>query len=221
MNKKLARILTIIGLLVVIIISIAFSIPLIKLIEKPDELRKLIESYGSFASIFFIVLSLTQVLIPFIPGEPFELLAGYVFGSVKGTILCLISGSIASIIIIVLVRKYGTKLVELFFNKNEYKKLEHLNKRNTFLLYSLIFILPGTPKDLLCYIAGLTKFEIIPLIIVTTVGRIPGIISSTIPANAIGEKNYLFGFIIYSVTIIISIISLSIYKKIIDKKNND
>ena len=221
MNKKKAKVLTIIGILVVLLITIAFSIPFISFIENPDKLRSVIESYGALAPIVFILLSMVQILIPFIPGEPFELLAGYIFGGIKGSLLCLFSGSVSSILIIVLVRKYGTKLVELFFKKEEHEKLNHLKTKNAFLLYSLIFILPGTPKDLLCYIGGLTDFDIIPLLIITTVGRIPGIITSTIPAGALGEKKYLFGIIIYSITIIISIISLLIYNKIINKKDSN
>lgn len=218
MNKKLIKILTIIGIIIVLLITVSLSVPFIRFIEDPDKLRNLLESYGTLAPLMFVLLSMIQIFIPFIPGEPFELLAGYLFGGLKGSLLCLFAGSISSIIIIVLVRKYGTRLVEAFFKKEEHERLNHLKTKNAFLLYSLIFILPGTPKDLLCYIGGLTDFEIIPLIIVTTLGRIPGIITSTIPAGAIGDENYLFGIIVYSITIVLSIVSLLIYKRIVNKK---
>lgn len=219
MTLNKSKILIAIGLIVVVTITIGFSVPFINYIDKPDELRMLIESYKSFAPIMYIFLTMFQVLMPFIPGEPFELLAGYLFGSVEGALICLISSSIASILIILLVRKYGTKLVHVFFKEREHKKLHFLKSKKAFFIYSLLFILPGTPKDLLCYVGGLAKFDLIPLIIVTTLGRIPGIITSTIPADVFGDKNYLSAAIIYGVTIVISLISLYVYKKIVDKNS--
>lgn len=219
MDKRRTKILIAIAIIIVLLITIAFSIPFVKYIEDPDKLRKIIEAEGALAPLAFIILSMIQIIIPFIPGEPFELLAGYMFGSIKGSLLCLLSGSISSVLIIVLVRKYGTKLVELFFKKEEHERLNHLKKKNAFLLYSLVFILPGTPKDLLCYIGGLTKFDLMPLIIVTTLGRIPGIVTSTIPADIAGDKKYELAIIIYGITIILSIISLLIYNNIQKKKD--
>lgn len=216
-NKS--KILIVLGLIVIVTITIGFSIPFINHIDNPDRLRILLESYKGFAPIMFILLTIIQVLIPFIPGEPFELLAGYLFGSIKGALICLISSSIASIVIILLVRKYGTRLVHVFFKEKEHKKLDFLKTKKAFFIYSLLFILPGTPKDLLCYVGGLAKFDLIPLIIVTTLGRIPGIITSTIPADVLGDKNYLSATMIYGATIVISLISLYVYKKIVDKNS--
>lgn len=220
MDKKKIKVLVLIGIIIAIILTIGLSIPFIKYIDNPQKLESIIESTGVLAPLAFFLLSMIQIIIPFIPGEPFELLAGYMFGSFEGSLLCFLAGSLSSIIIIVLVRKYGTKLVELFFKKEEHERLNFLKTKKAFLLYSLIFILPGTPKDLLCYIGGLTDFDLIPLLIVTTVGRIPGIVTSTIPADIASEKKYLLAIIIYGVTIVLSIISLLIYSSIQKKKDN-
>lgn len=213
MDKKKIKILIVIVAIIAIIISIGFAVPFIRFIEEPDKLRNLLESYGAFAPLMFIVLSMIQIFVPFIPGEPFELLAGYMFGGIEGMAICLLAGSLASIIIILLVRKYGTKVVELFFKKEEHEKLNFLKTKKAFIIYTLIFVLPGTPKDLLCYIGGLTEFDLIPLLIVTTVGRIPGIITSTIPASFAGEKKYLLAFIIYGIAVLLSFIGIYIYNK--------
>ena len=219
MDKKKVKVLVALGIIVVLVLTIGLSFPVIKYINDPDKLKMLIESTGVLAPFAFFVLSMIQIIIPFIPGEPFELLAGYMFGSFNGTIICLLAGSLSSVLIILLVRKYGTRLVELFFKKEEHEKLNFLKTKKAFLLYSFIFILPGTPKDLLCYIGGLTDFDLVPLFIVTTIGRIPGIITSTIPADMASDKKYELAILVYAVTILISIVSLLIYKKI-NKKDN-
>ena len=218
MDKKKIKALIIVGVLVTIIITITFSIPFIKFIKDPIKLRNLLESYGLFTPLMYILLTMIQVLIPFIPGEPFELLAGYMFGTVKGTILCLLSGSLASILIIVLVKKYGIKLIEVFFNPKEHQKTKYLQSKKAFIIYALLFIIPGTPKDLLCYIGGLSDFDIVPLIIVTTIGRFPGIVTSTITGGSIGDKKYLLAIIVYGITIIISAVGIYIYKKTLNSK---
>lgn len=218
MVKRKVKLLVLLAIIIVLILTTVFSILFIQCIESPENLRKIIEAKGGLAPLAFILLSMIQIIIPFIPGEPFELLAGYTFGTIKGSLLCFIAGTISSIFIILLVRKYGTKIVELFFTKKEYGKLNFLKRRNAFLLYSLVFILPGTPKDLLCYVGGLTKFDLIPLLFITTIGRIPGIITSTLPADIAGNRNYVLAIITYLITIIISIIGALIYKKIKNQK---
>lgn len=212
--KKLIPLL----LIIFVILLIVFSIPFIQFIENPNKLKKYIDSFGSLGPIIFILLAMTQILIPFIPGEPFELLAGYSFGFIKGSLLCLLAGSLASILIVLMVKKFGIILVDLLFPPNKRHALDKLKSKKAFNIYALLFILPGTPKDLLCYFGGLANYDLLPLLLVTTIGRIPSIITSTFPGNAISEKKYKFAILVYAITGIICLIGYFVYKKIIDKK---
>ena len=218
MDKRKTRLYVIAGIVIVIILTAIFSIPFIKHINDTQKLRNLIDSFGVLAPLAFILLSMIQVLIPFIPGEPFELLAGYIFGTIKGSILCLIAGCLSSVIIIVLVKKYKERILHFFFKKTDINKVKFLKSKKSFILYSIIFIMPGTPKDLLCYLGGLCKYDLIPLLIVVTVGRIPSIITSTIPSAALGDKKYTFAIISYCVAAAICLIGFVIYNKILSKK---
>lgn len=213
-----SKIYIIIGVILVLTITILFSIPFIKFINQPEQLRDYLESFGVLAPLMYILLTMIQVLIPFIPGEPFEILAGYSFGLVKGTLLCLLAGSIASVIIILLVKKYKHKLINVFFKKEDIDKLAFLKSKKSFIIFSILFILPGTPKDLLCYIGGLNDYELVPLLVVTTIGRIPAIVTSTIPGNALNEKDYGLALIVYAITIAISLTSIYVYNQITNKK---
>lgn len=218
MNKKKTRLHVIIGIIIVIVLTFIFSIPFIKHIDDSQKIRDLISSFGALAPLAFILVSMIQILIPFIPGEPFELLAGYIFGTFYGSVLCLISGSIASIIIIILVKKYEERILHFFFKKDEINKVKFLKSKKSFILYSIIFIMPGTPKDLLCYLGGLSKYDLMPLLIVVTIGRIPSIITSTIPADALGDKKYTFAIISYCIAIIICLAGYVIYNRVVSKK---
>ncbi len=218
MENKKAKIYTTIGIAIVIILTIVFSVPFIRYINDPERLRNLIDSYGAFAPLMFVLMSMIQILIPFIPGEPFELLAGYAFGTMKGTVFCLISGCIASFAIIFLVRKYGKRIARIFFKEAEIENLKFLKSKKSFVLYSIAFMLPGTPKDLLCYIGGLCEFDLVPLLMVVSVGRIPAIITSTIPGDALGDKRYVFAIIAYAIAILICLLGLAFYNKTINRK---
>ena len=213
MNRKNSLFFKIIAVVIVLTITIVFCVPFIKFINNPDELRVFIESFGIMAPLAYILLTFIQILVPIIPGEPFELLAGYVFGLVKGTLLCLFAESISSIIIILMVRRYGDKIVKLFFSEDTLKKLEKYKNEKNFYIFILLFVLPGTPKDLICYFAGLTKFKLFPLLLASTLGRFPSIITSTLPGSLSGEKNYILALGIYLVVGIISFVVARIFNK--------
>lgn len=213
MNRKNSLFFKIIAVVIVLSITIVFCVPFIKFINNPDKLRVFIESFGIMAPLAYILLTFIQILVPIIPGEPFELLAGYVFGLVKGTLLCLFAESISSIIIILMVRRYGDKIVKLFFSEDTLKKLEKYKNEKNFYIFILLFVLPGTPKDLICYFAGLTKFKLFPLLLASTLGRFPSIITSTLPGSLSGEKNYILALCIYLVVGIISFVVARIFNK--------
>ena len=122
LNKRNSLLLKSLAVIIVITITILFSSPFIRFINNPERLRAFIESFGIMAPIVYIFLSFIQIVIPIIPGEPFELLAGYVFGFYKGTLLCLFAESISSILIILLVRKYGERITGIIKDTKVSKK---------------------------------------------------------------------------------------------------
>lgn len=217
MNKKKKLILYIIA---ITIISIFLSIIVVKLVKDPDIYIDTINKNHLSIIISYVLLSLLQIIIPIIPGEPVELLAGYLFGKINGTIICFMCQAIASIIVVFISRKYGTRLVEYLFEDKKIKTIQKLKSKKAFGLFTLLFIMPGTPKDLLCYFAGLSDYDLVPLLIVVTIGRIPAIVTSTISAGFLQDDKYIISIVIYLVTLIVCGIDILIYRKIIKNKKN-
>lgn len=199
--------------------------PLLNIAKEPDKFRNWIEGYGIFSSLIYMSIVLLQVIIAIIPGEPLEIVGGYAFGALKGTILCLIAGVIGSLIVFMLVKRFGMKAVELFFSKEKLDKVKFLhNSKKRDMLFLIIFLIPGTPKDMLCYFAGLTDMKLGMWLFICFFGRLPSVITSTIGGNALGTKEYLYAGIAFGITIIISLLGLIIYNKICQKnqlKEND
>ena len=217
-NRRLYKLLVAILLILFFAFFSYVGFYIVKHLLDPESFRMWVEGHGIFGYLAYILMTSVQIIACIVPGEPFEILSGYAFGSIEGTLICLLAESVGSIIVILLTRKYGKRLVHLFFSEEKIKKFPIIkNDRKRFLLFAFLFILPGTPKDFLCYVAGLTKIPFWPMAIICSFGRIPSIVTSTVLGGTIGDKNYLFSILVFMVTIVLSCVGLLIYRKISNK----
>ncbi len=182
------------------------------------EFRDFIQSYGFFGFFVAMGIQFLQVFIALIPGEVIEIGIGFAYGWLWGTLLCLSGVGLASYIIFSLVKKFGVKLVEIFISSDKINELRFINseeklKRFVFIVY----LLPGTPKDLLTYFLGLTKMNIRDFLSITLFARIPSVVSSVIGGNLIGEKQYFKAVVLFLITALVSLIGLKVYKIIMKK----
>lgn len=199
-------------LLMLVLLCAVIGRPMVRFASDPDKFRDWVEGHGVWGMLAYMGMVAVQVLAALIPGEPLEIAGGYAFGAVKGTLLCLLAASLGSAAVICLVRRYGLRLVEVFFSREKLRSLRFLRsspRRN--LLFLLIFMLPGTPKDLLCYYAGLTDIRLPVLLIICSLGRLPSIVTSTAGGDALGTESYLFAVIIFAATFVLSALGLFIY----------
>ncbi|MBP5533030.1 MAG: TVP38/TMEM64 family protein [Lachnospiraceae bacterium] len=218
-KKIIAGILMTVAVIIIALVCIFIGIPLIKLAGKPQEFRDWVDSKGIWGPVLYVALVIFQILIAFIPGEPLEIVAGYVFGTFKGTVLCIAAASLGSIIVLFLVRKFGKALLEIYFDKDKIENLKFLqSSQKKIVVFMILFIVPGTPKDLLCYYGGLTDIPMPLLIFICTVCRFPSIITSTIGGNALGTGEYGFAIIVFAVTAVISAIGIYIYNRLSKKE---
>jgi len=119
-TKKGLSILSI-GIFIVMTVAIFFVVgkPLLQFIEEPEQFRVWIDSFGFLGKLIFVGLVTLQVIIAIIPGEPFEIYAGYGFGAIEGTILCIVGALLGSTIVYLFVKYCGIKALEVFFSKEQ------------------------------------------------------------------------------------------------------
>ena len=222
MNKDSSlsiKIITAAALILMAAFSFYVGFYLLSFIRQPEQFRLWISSFKAFAPLAYIFITCLQILIPIIPGEPMEMIAGYAFGPFNGTLLCILAESIASIIVLLIVRRFGRKIVEVFFSKEKINSLSFLkSSKNRIILYALIFIMPGTPKDLLCFFGGLTDIDQMILIPIITLGRLPSIITSTLTGDSFSLQRYDKVLIFIAITAILSLTGIITYR-LIEKKN--
>ncbi len=189
--------------------------PMIEFVSDPEEFRAWVNQSGVLGRILFVLMVMFQVVIAFVPGEPLEIGAGYAFGVFEGTALSLLGITLGSLIVLALVRKFGIKLVEVFFTFEKIKSAKFMqNKKKLALITFLMFFLPGTPKDLLTYLLGLTNIENKKVLLIISVARIPSVITSTIGGSFLGSKKYIVAIIVFAATAVISLVGWVIYNRI-------
>ena len=218
-NQKLAAALAVtIFIIVMALLTWLIGGPVLRFAGEPEKFRKWVEQTGALAPIVYMAMVIAQIMVALIPGEPLEIAGGYAFGAVGGTVLCLAAATVGSILVFALVRKFGVKLFEVFFSIEKLRSLRFLraSKRRD-ILFLIVFMIPGTPKDVLCYFAGLTDIRFGVWLIICSLGRLPSIVTSTLGGNALGTEKYLMAAAVFAVTLIISAVGFAVYRRMGEK----
>ena len=184
-----------------------------------ESFRDYIRSFGPAGWLVLLGLQFLQVFIALIPGELLETGAGYAFGPLWGTVICYVGVALAAALVVLLTRRFGVKLVEVFISREKINQLSFLRterKRNT--LVFLLFLIPGTPKDLLTYFVGLTDMKLGTFLLISLIARLPSVLSSTAGGHLLGEGNYVGAVWLYGITGVVSIIGLVVYNAVMRKK---
>lgn len=183
--------------------------------KDPDFFRSWVRENGLLGRLVFIGVVVLQMIFAIIPGEPLEVGAGYAFGAIEGMGMCLLGAAIGTTLIYLFTKVFGVKLVEAFVSREKLESLPLLKKRgNLYLLTFILFFIPGTPKDLFTYALGLTPIRFGPMLLITSLARIPSILTSTLVGGALMTQNYRTAVIIYAITGVISLAGIIIYRKI-------
>lgn len=230
-NNKKMKIFKIIIFIITILILIGLTVylfPIMKNLFEPDgrEMFKTeIQNSGFTGVLLLFGLQAAQIFLPILPGEPLEILAGMCFGTIKGTIFVTISAFLTTTIIFFMVKKFGRKFVYEIFSKERIQKIENSklfkNPKKLEYIMIILFMIPGTPKDLLVYIAGLLPINSWRFILISTFARFPSVISSTIAGDTLVEGNWKIGVLIYILTFAMVGIIIGICNKLDKSKLTD
>ncbi len=188
-SKKVKAFKILLGIVVVaiIILAIMYFLPVVKdlsSVEGQLAFQNKFKDSGIGGILAILGLQIAQIFLVIIPGEPIEILAGMCYGGLWGTILIMASCFFISGAIFLLVRKFGKKFVYAFCNQKNIEKIENSklfqNPKKIEWIMFILFLIPGTPKDLLVYIAGLLPIKPLRFVLISTFARFPSVITSTL-----------------------------------------
>lgn len=147
------------------------------------KVAEFIHSFGPWSAFIFIAVQILQVIIAPIPGEVTGLIGGYLYGPVLGTLYSTLGLGIGSWLAFLLARTLGLPFVEKVVKRSIIEKYDHFMRHQGAFVSFILFLIPGFPKDSLCYIIGLSHMKTSTFVVIATFGRLFGTLGLSVGGN--------------------------------------
>jgi uncharacterized membrane protein YdjX (TVP38/TMEM64 family) len=163
-----------------------------RVVTHSDELQAWVGSYGKWGPVVFLGVQMVQVVVFVIPGEVVQAAGGYLFGGWLGAAYCMVGALIGSTLAFFAAKWLGRPFVQYVVDPARFARLEDvLNRRAGIVTVLVLYVIPGIPKDVLCYVAGVTPIHAGPFLLVSTAARLPGMILSVWFGRALAQESYI------------------------------
>jgi uncharacterized membrane protein YdjX (TVP38/TMEM64 family) len=223
MENKKEKIIQVTVLLIFVGILVALTIwvlPLFNGLTTPEgrmEFKDTIENLGTKGVFAILGLMITQILLPVLPGEPVELIAGMCYGTINGALIVTLGAFISGTIIFFAVRKFGRKFIYTFVSKEKMDTLEHSkwfnNPQKMEAIFLILFLLPGVPKDLLVFIGGLLPVKASHFLAISTLARVPAVLMLTAIGGNILNGDWINMVGVLGIAVAVTVILVAIVSK--------
>lgn len=219
-DKPTRKLISLIAVFFSLMIALSLiSLPYINLLSEPETQQKYkawVTSLGVGGWLLVLCIQIIQIVIAFIPGEPVEILAGVLYGGFGGLFLCLFGCVVASSGVFVLSKRFGSPLVAKLFQKSkldEFAFLKDAKKLETIVF--ILFLIPGTPKDMLTYVVGTSPIKITQFLVLSTFARIPSVISSTFIGSTIRQGEWEIAVLIFALTAVLGVVGIKYQERMV------
>ena len=161
----------------------------VRLYQDKRLLKQTLKEWGILAPVFFILLQAIQVVFSPIPGEATGFLGGFLFGVWGGFIYSTIGLTLGSVGAFAIGRWLGAHFVRKVVSKETWDRLGFIVEAEGAILCFIVYLIPGLPKDIVCYLFGISPMPLWVFVLVSGLGRMPGtwILSSQGAHTAAGQ----------------------------------
>ena len=220
--RKKRRIIAVVELSVLVIgivlVYVFYGKRLLTFFSSPTRVKAWLDGLGPLGVVVFIAIRAAQTLIKVLPAEVLEIGAGYAYGTWAGLLFCMIGTVTGTVMILFLMKKFGTKLLYLFVSKEKLESVAFLkDSKKLGVTLFFLYLISGTPKDIITYMIGLTPMKKRKFLLITCIARIPSVLVSTWCGAAMVQENYLLSAVIFGATTIVSLLCMFLYR-IYEKK---
>jgi len=215
MNKHVGLRILILLVLIALGAYLFVYFDLFRFFKNKNELITFIRSYR-YDELVFIAVQIIQVVVAFIPGELSGFIGGFLYGPVWGTIYSTIGLTLGSWLAFMLARFFGEPLLEKAVKKEVFEKFEYFMEHKGLMVSFLLFLIPGFPKDYLCYIMGMSRIPVWSFLILSTVGRLFGTAMLSVSGNVARNEQYALLAFIVLVGVLVSVFVYIYREKILD-----
>ena len=194
-----------------------FQHQLIDSVNSVEKVQRLLNDNKAYSIPIYILAQIIQIVICIIPGQWLQMGAGLAWGVMLGLLFSLIGAFFGSLITYYIAKWLGKDAVHFFFGEEKVAEyVEKLNSKRAFFIVFLIFLIPGVPKDLCNYAAGISSMRLKPFMLASMIGRTPGMLGSIIIGKRIAAADYTVAIIIAVVAVIIAVLGVIFHKRILD-----
>ena len=198
-KKRLRTFVSILKL--VILLSIVIAVPvyvyftypeLIDRFKNLEEINKVLKQYKTASIFIYIGLQVFQIIISVLPGQALQFAAGYAYHFLLGLLFSIIGVALGTVITFYLARLLGKDALHLIFGEEKFSRFVHtLNKKRSFVILFVIFLIPGIPKDIFTYAAGVSEIRIVPFLLLSLGGRLPAMMGSVMMGSMFFNGSYI------------------------------
>jgi uncharacterized membrane protein YdjX (TVP38/TMEM64 family) len=153
-----------------------------------ERIRAVMNGAGSWAPFLFIMMQAVQVVLMLWP-VPLEIAGGFLFGLPLGLLYSALGLALGSLVAFLLGRWLEHKLVRRL-KPETMQRFRRLIKREGTLAAFIIFVIPGAPKDFLCYFLGATRLSLPFFLVVATLLRLPSTLLFTLQGAEVYKGHY-------------------------------
>jgi len=210
-NRVWLKPLALVAVLVALSVA-AYQTDAVRFFLDKGRLIRFIDSLGAWGFAGFIFLQVVQVVAAPVPGEATGFLGGFLYGPLLGTLLSTIGLTIGSYIAFSLSRAFGRPLTDRFVNKATMDRFDYLLHHKGVFLVFVLFLIPGFPKDFLCYILGLGHLSTLEFLAIASTGRLLGTLLLTLSGYYLRDAQYGHLFLLAGVAVVIVILTI-VYKE--------
>lgn len=173
-----------------------------------------ITEHRANAAMIFIGLQTLQVVAAPVPGEVTGFVGGMIFGTWGGILFSTIGLTLGSWIAFVLARLAGRPLVEKIASPETINRYDYVMKHKGLFLAFLMFLIPGFPKDFLCYLLGLGYMGHVEFLLVSTSGRLLGTVLLTLGGSFFRDGRYGALFTLAGISILLILLAMTYREKL-------
>jgi uncharacterized membrane protein YdjX (TVP38/TMEM64 family) len=133
---------------------------------------------GPLAPLAYMVVYALQVIVAPVPGLPFGIAAGFVFGLVPALIYGTAGLGLGVLVALLGGRLWGLHLLARVAGPDAIAKWERLRLVDSPATWLVIFL--GPSPDLILFVAGMTRIPLRRLFLIALIGRAPAMVAATL-----------------------------------------
>lgn len=221
-KERIRFVLTIIKFMILLLVVVAIPIYIavyhadfISQFKSLEAVNAYLKQYETASIFIYIALQILQIVICILPGQALQFAAGYAYSFWLGYLYSIIGAALGAIITFYLARFLGRDALHLIFGEEKISKfIKHIDSKRGFIIVFVIFLVPGLPKDLLNYAAGVSDMKLKVFLLISLIARSPAMMCSIMIGSMFNKGSYLGIGILTGIAIVLCILGIKFHEKL-------